>query len=212
MSRGNAELVVLPGGRVLVAENQAQRVTERDLKGNILWQKQILQNPIACQRLPNGNTFIATYQSVMEVTRTGKEVYAYNHGPNFFIFGAHKLRNGHILCISAQGAIIELDAAGKEIKSTQVTNSGGWCGVEGLPGGHILVAVTSNNKVVELDATGKEIWRCTTVQGPCSATRLPNGNTLVASMANQRVVEVDRLGKTVWEQRTDGRPFRAHRR
>jgi hypothetical protein len=210
--QGPIDAHVLPGGRVLVAENQAQRVTERDLKGNILWEKHINQNPIACQRLPNGNTFIATYQSVMEVTRAGKEVFTHNHGPGFFIFGAQKLRNGHILCISAQGSVIELDSAGKEVKTRQVTNNGGWCGIEGLPGGHILIAMTSNNKVAELDASGKEVWKCTTIAGPCSATRLPNGNTLVASMAGQRVVEVDRSGKRVWEQRTEGRPFRVHRR
>ena len=30
--------------------------------------------------------------------------------------------------------------------------------------------------------------------------------------AGIRVVEVDRSGNMVWQQRTDGRPFRAHRR
>jgi hypothetical protein len=210
--QGPIDAQVLPGGRVLVAENQGQRVTERDLKGNILWEKKLNQNPIACQRLPNGNTFIASYQSVMEVTRDGKEVFSHQNGPGFFIFGAHKLRDGRILCISAQGAVMVLDARGKELRTFQVANNGGWCGVEGLPGSHILVAVMGNNKVTELDAHGKSVWECSTVPGPCAATRLANGHTLVASMAGQRVVEVDRNGKVVWEKTTEGRPFRVHRR
>jgi hypothetical protein len=41
---------VLPGERVLVAEMNANRVTERDFKGKILWEKQF-QMPVACQRL-----------------------------------------------------------------------------------------------------------------------------------------------------------------
>jgi hypothetical protein len=210
--QGPIDAQVLPGGRILVAENQGQRVTERDLKGNILWEKKVNQNPIACQRLPNGNTFIACYQSVLEVTRDGKEVYSHNNRPGFFIFGAHKLRDGRILCISAQGAVLILDSRGKELRTFQVANNGGWCGVEGLPGGHMLVAVMGNNKVTELDANGKTVWECSSVPGPCAATRLPNGHTLVASMGGQRVVEVDRAGKVVWEKATEGRPFRVHRR
>ncbi len=69
------DAVVLPGNRVLIAECHANRVSERDFKGNILWQKQIVQ-PVRVQRLPNGNTFIATLTgSLMEVDRSGKEIY-----------------------------------------------------------------------------------------------------------------------------------------
>src|SRR5205823_1366834 len=42
----------LPGGRVLVAELNGGRVTERDLKGHVLWQYAV-NTPIAVQRLPN---------------------------------------------------------------------------------------------------------------------------------------------------------------
>jgi outer membrane protein assembly factor BamB len=181
------------------------------LKGNILWQKQVNQNPIACQRLPNGNTFIATYQSVMEVTREGKEVFSYSPGGGTFLFGAHKLRNGHIVCISAQNALIELDRKGTEVRRLAVPTNGNWCSVEGLPGGRFLVAMTGSNKVMEIDSKGTEVWSCV-VQGACSATRLANSNVLVACMGNNRVVEVDRKGNKVREIATEGRPFRAHYR
>src|SRR5207249_4736901 len=51
---------VLPGNRVLIAENDANLVSERDFKGKVLWQKALNSQPVSCQRLPNGHTFIAT--------------------------------------------------------------------------------------------------------------------------------------------------------
>jgi hypothetical protein len=206
--QGPIDAHALPGGRVLVAENRAQRVTERDLKGAILWQKQLNQNPIACQRLPNGNTFVATYQTVMEFTRDGREVFSYSPAGGTFLFGAQKLRNGHIVCIGAQNVLLELDGKGAEVRRLTVPTNGNWCSVEGLPGGHLLVAI-GNNKVAELDGRGAEVWSCA-VQGACSATRLTNGNSLVACMGNNRVVEVDRKGNKIREIVTEGRPFRAH--
>jgi len=187
------------------------RITERDLQGNIHWEKKMLQNPICCRRLPNGNVFIGSYQGVMEVTREGKELYSYNPGRGSLIFGAQKLRNGHILCITAQNAILELDDKGKELKRIPVNTQHNWCSVEGLPGNRYLIATMTNNKVIEIDSTGKSVWECT-VQGACHATRLPNGNTLVTSMTSNKVLEVDHAGKTVWEKSTSGRPFHAYRR
>ncbi len=212
--QGPIDAQVLPSGRILIAEYQGQRVTERDLQGKVLWEKRLPNgNPIVCQRLPNGNTFIATHNQLLEVGRDGKEIYAHNRGQDAFVFGAQKLRNGHIVCISNQGTVLELDAlTGKEIKQLRQGNhNGGWCAVEALPGGHFLIALLSSGKVLELDGAGNTTWECR-VPGACHATRLPNGHTLVASMMNRRVVEVDREGKTVGELATSGRPWRVHRR
>lgn len=210
--QGPMDVQILPGGRVLIAENSGMRVTERDLKGNVLWEKRVPNNPIVCQRLPNGNTFIATYQGVLEVTRDGHEVYSHHPGgPGSFIFGAQRLRNGHIVCISAQNSLIELDSRGKEIKRLPVATQGNWGSVESLPGGRFLVTVLAANKVMELDGAGKVLWEVA-VQGACFASRLPSGNTLVACMNRNRVIEIDRKGKTVWEKVTAGTAFRAHRR
>ncbi len=65
---GPNDVQVLPGGRVLIAERNAQRVTERDHQGKVLWRHSASGNPIACQRLPNGNTLIATFRELYEVT------------------------------------------------------------------------------------------------------------------------------------------------
>jgi hypothetical protein len=56
---------VLPGQRVLVAE--LNRVTERDPRGKILWEKQ-LQQPLSVQRLRNGNFFITCPTQLIEET------------------------------------------------------------------------------------------------------------------------------------------------
>jgi hypothetical protein len=75
---------LLPGNRVLIAEYYANRVTERDPNGKILWEVSNLPGtPVNVQRLANGNTFIAIYNAsaggvaggmVMEVDRAGNTV------------------------------------------------------------------------------------------------------------------------------------------
>jgi HEAT repeat protein len=211
--QGPIDAHVLPGNRILVAEHNAQMVTERDLKGEIRWQHKVPGNPVACQRLANGNTFIATYNAVMEVKPNGDVLY--NHNPNAgvggVIYDACKLPNGNIVCIGGRGTVIELKTSGEKVNTIQVGNNGGWGGVTPLPGGRFLVAMMNPGKVVEIDREGKVHWECT-VSNACHAIRLPNGNTLVACMNVQKVVEVNRAGATVWEKPTTGRPFHLSRR
>ncbi len=93
---GAVDAVVLPGNRVLIAEYNSRRVTERDFKGKVLWQKQCPGNPANVQRLRNGNTFIATDQQILEVDRAGKELYSINppggvHAACRARHGAHRL-------------------------------------------------------------------------------------------------------------------------
>src|SRR5262249_37734349 len=44
--------------RLLVAECKGMRVTERDVKGNLLWVLKLDWRPTQAERLPNGDTFI----------------------------------------------------------------------------------------------------------------------------------------------------------
>src|SRR5262249_55209773 len=107
---------VLPGGRVLVAELNAHQVTERDLKGNVLWTHKI-NTPIACARFPNGHTFIGTNHSLHVVTPEHQEVMKYVPEPGFFIHSVQRLRNGHMVCVSMDGAVREIDPAGKVVRT-----------------------------------------------------------------------------------------------
>jgi hypothetical protein len=200
---------VLKGDRVLITEFRANRVTERNHKGEIVWEKAIPM-PIAAQRLPNGNTFMASRNQLMEVDKDGKEVFNQRR-PSYDVMAALKLRDGQIAMITSGGQFKRLDTEGKEIKSFVVGNVQTFGAIDVLPNGRVLVPLYYNNKVVEYDAEGKSVWEAA-IQWPSSASRLPNGNTLVSSHGSQMVMELDRAGKVVWQHKLDGRPWRGRRR
>ena len=202
---------ILPGDRVLAAEQMAGRVTERDAKGNILWQKNVSQ-PFTCERLRNGHTFIGARGQLLEVDREGKEVVTYNR-PNNDIASAHRLRSGQMVFVTYGGSYVRVDGAGKEVKEIRVPFATNMVNqVEFLPNEHLLVALYNSNKVAEYDLDGKVVWEAA-VPAPSSATRLPNGNTLVVSVGNQKVLELNRAGQAVWELKQGNlRPWRARRR
>lgn len=208
---GAMDAQTLPNGRVLVAENNANRVTERDSKGEIKWEFRTPNNPICCQRLPNGNTFIASYNMVMEIKPDKSEAYRIMPGPQFYIFSAHKARNGHIVAITAQGQIMEMDQTGKTLNTVQAQTLGNWCSVELQPNGNYLIASLSQNMVRELDRKGNEVWS-KGFPGVFRATKLPNGNVLVASMNTKEVAEMDRSGSIRWRITCQGRPWGIHYR
>ena len=199
----------LPGGRMLVAEHWAQRVTERDRQGKILWEKKLTDKPVSCARLANGNTFLASYSQILEVNSAGKEVFSYQNSDGM-IYSACKLRGGNVLFITSNGKVVELDAKGTQVRNfTPQAHAGGaayWAAVEPLRGGKYLISLSGAGKVVETDASGKILWECS-VPSACWAERLPGGNTLVANVDGRCIVEVDRKGKEVWKRTTKGRPF-----
>jgi hypothetical protein len=189
--------------RILVTEYHARRVTERNTKGEILWQRTIPggQMPIAAQRLANGNTFVVTQNRLMELNPKGEEVWGHQA---FNIFRGLKLRNGEVVFLTGQGTLTRLDAKGREIKTIRVGNPGNLFGaIDVLPNGHVLVPLWGLNCVIEYDNNGREIRRVQT-QLPNSAVALPNGHILVSSMNTRRLVELDRTGREVWSQMTDG--------
>lgn len=202
----------IPGGRILVAEQPVHRVSERNRKGEIVWQKNV-PNPLVAQRLPNGHTFIATYDHLLEVDRTGKEVFSFPVGGQR-VMRAQKLANGdmaYVVMGNGTPEYVRLDARGKELKRfpANVQTSGGRIDVQ--PNGRVLVPQMAENKVTEYDAQGKAVWEAN-VDSPIAAVRLANGHTLVTSMNQKRAVELDRAGKEVWEFRDATRVTRALRR
>jgi hypothetical protein len=201
---------VLPGGRVLIAEVGNKRIAERDLKGNVLW-TYALDNPAYCERLPNGNTFVGNLAWAGEVTPAGKAVFSYKPEEGFMIHGMHRKRDGNLVCLSSSGILREVDPAGKQVFSVQLSIAGNnWCGVETLPGDRYLIVANSGD-VHEVDRTGKSLWH-TRVDSAAYAERLPNGNTLVGSYGQRKIVEVDRAGKTLWEVKASTTVWRFHRR
>jgi hypothetical protein len=213
------DVQLLDDDRILIAEHAANRVTERDLKGNILWEIPFPEPQVA-QRLPNGNTFIASKYRVTEFNPARKQVFIFNVPGGDGIMKCTKLPNDEIAALLDSGKVVRWASTGKELKelsSFQVGIGqplfGGRLNV--LPSGRVLVPHHAENKVVEYDRSGKVVWEVK-VQQPIVATRLPNGDTLVTSMTdiNQgRAVEFDRNGNEVWQYpRTDSRVTRAIRR
>src|SRR5262249_1005755 len=143
---------VLPGNRVLITEYNGRRVTERDLKGNIVWKKDILPgNPTNAQRLANGNTFIARACELMEGDRNGAVVFSHRiQGDR--VIAAWKAPSGDILALLRRGHCVRLDATGKERKRFPTNRGAGWTsGIDGVLGGKVLVAQPDRNQCVEFD-------------------------------------------------------------
>jgi hypothetical protein len=200
---------VLPGNRVLVAEYYGDPgVSERDLTGKVLWKHRII-NTLGCQRLPNGNTFIATVDQLLELSPHGEPVFSYKRKTAFSILCGRKLRNGHYAYACQSGVLVELDGNGQTVRSFRAGVE--WCSTfDALPNGHYLVPQRSADKVVEFDRAGQVVWECR-VPAANTAARLPDGRTLVGTGKQgdrHTIVEVDRSGKVLSEQPVRGRVFR----
>ncbi len=201
----------LPGDRVLVAEYEGGRVSERNNKGEVVWEKKLLQ-PLVAQRLPGGHTFIATATLFVEVDRDGKEVWRQPPPVGGRVMKAVRLRNGHVACVVMVGTtrFFEVDREGKPVRTfgVELSTSGGRIDV--LGNGHVLIPEKDTNRIVEHDAQGRRVWEASFAE-PIAAVRLPNGNTLVTSYQSPRAVEIDRKGKEVWEYKSGTRVTRAIR-
>lgn len=201
----------LPGERVLVAEHQANRVTERSSKGEIVWEKRIAE-PLTAQRLANGHTMIATKQRLVVVDRGGKEVSQYSPPAGAEIMRARRLPGGDTLLVTQLGGthFLRIDRFGKAVKSfgVEVHTSGGRLDVSAA--GNVLIPEMHNNRVCEYGPDGKVV-RDIRVQQPIACVALPNGNVIVTSMTENRAVELTAAGKQVWEYRRETRVTRAVR-
>jgi hypothetical protein len=202
----------LPGPRLLLVEGKrGERVTERDLQGKVSWKKEYdaKVHPVTCQRLSNGNTFILGSARLFEVDGEGKDVYHLEEWPNDSLpVRARKLENGHILCVTVEGLMKELDTAGKELRSSKVEIP--------IPDpshavilndGHVLMPAEDREEIVEVNAFGRKV-RSYKWPGFQHAVRLRNGHTLVAgrSAGTIRVFEIDRAGKKIHETDCAGGP------
>jgi hypothetical protein len=189
----------LPGNRILLAEYGDKRVTERDLQGELHWEKQMSQPVLAAQRLPDGHTFIACRNQLVELDREGKEVFRHQRRVRDVI-AARKLPSGPAVLVTDSGVCIWVDATGKEMKSFPVPKLGVMAaGIDASPGRRVLVPDPDGNRVVEYDCEGNVIWQAQ-VKAPTSARRLPDGHTVVGSCKPGVVVELDRGGNVVWRQ------------
>jgi hypothetical protein len=188
----------LPGGRLLVTEIINSRVTERDRAGKVLWETgRLVHYPIAAERLPDGNTLVATSNGLYDLTPEKKRIDRYP--PLQEILHAFRAKNGHFYALTYTH-IVAMGPDGKETRriklSRPFTNGGGWGGLELLPGGRFRIAMTVANKVLELDADGKIVWEAN-VPFPRRTQQLPNGNLLIAGFDSSVIMEYNRDKKEI---------------
>lgn len=205
------EAWVLPGNRVLIAEQGASRITERDFSGAIRWESVNHANLVGCQRLPNGNTVVVAYNKVYELDRQGKEVRTLFKPPaDETMYSGQKLPNGNVLYIGSREKLTEVSPDGKVVRELPVSISGiGLVRAEVVNGGW-MIGTTSD--LILLNMKGEITWRSAAAARASSAQRLPGGNVLVSSDTNNKMMEVDRNGKLVWEKTVLGNPVRVRRR
>jgi HEAT repeat protein len=217
---------MLPGERVLVAEHNGNRVTERNRRGDVLWFFDSanffgLQGPQVAQRLPNGNTFIASRERMTEVDRDGNIVFSFQPAAES-IMRAQRLPSGEMVGVYAglEQRFVHLDPSGKELSTFPVSVHTYGGRLQMLPGGGALMPNHNANVVVEYGRSGNIVGQLK-IDAPVAAVRLRNGNTLATSMPRNvtalatlpyRAVEVDRDGKNVWEFKADTKVTRALRR
>lgn len=202
----------LGNNRVLVAEYNGNRVTERDIKtGEIKWRKDGLPGNVQqAERLKNGNTFIVTRTALIEVDKAGKERFRMNR-PASDIYTARRLPSGQIVLVTTNRQIIRFDKTGKEVKTFAVPEIH-YFQNEILDNGHVLIPLGWRNQVVEYDLEGK-VKTTLTANQPTHAVRLPNGNTLVLSQNwPNPIIEFDKNGKQISSHNTNSYAFRARRR
>jgi HEAT repeat protein len=214
ISRSIADVHVLPRNRILLAEVDDKptfcRVTERALQGKILWQEYVTSRVVNCQRLPNGNTFIAAEGCLMETAPDGQMTYYHELDPaSLRLVSATKRGTGPIRCVF-KGRSRDWPAV-----VTTVDGVSGWKkgrpvrfqedidprdDVRPIPRGQLLVR---DSRLVPLritDTTGRTLRRIAMPHSVDAVAPLHNGNLLVLYKTDtMRVIELDRRGKTVWE-------------
>ncbi len=215
------DLWVLPSGNLLFVTGRG--VKEVDRGRRVVFSYESKSEIYACQRLANGNTFIAECNAgrLIEVDPEGKVVKQVRllpegkGGGHAFMRNARQLKNGHYLVAHyGLGAVREYDAEGRQVR--EIVAPGGPHSAIRLPNGNTLIACGDRAKkppqVFEVDTQGKTVWRVTSDDLPgirlafmTGLQRLPNGNTVMTNWLGHgrlgtapHVIEVTPRKKVVW--------------
>ena len=215
------DLWVLSNGNLLFNTGKGVKEVTRDKK--IVFEYDSASEIYACQRLPNGNTFIGECNSglLLEVAPDGRIVKKISllpegaDGGHSFMRNARKLANGNYL-VAHYGLdkVCEYDSIGQKLHEIQVT--GGPHSVIRLPGGNTLIACSDHNgepRVVEADQSGKIVWQLTRKELPgielhfmTGMEVLPSGNLVLTNWLGHNhfgqsahAFEITRDKKIVWK-------------
>jgi hypothetical protein len=202
--RSPLDALVLPGGRLLVAESSAKCVTERNLKGDILRTWTVVDAPIHADRLPGGGLLIVTQRSIFVMGLGGKQPVMLYRPPPSGLVTARRFPDGRIACLLTGGDCLILDARGKELRRFAVDQCFTTNALTLLANGHILVVHYGGGRVREHDRAGKVVWEVK-LDRPLSAARMANGHTLISTQG-MVLIEYDRSGREVGRRPAPGHP------
>ena len=190
------DIWILPNGNLLF--NTGNGVKEVTRNKEVVFSYESESEIYACQRLPDGNTFIGECNSgsLLEVSPVGKIVKKIKllpdgeDGGHSFMRNARKLQNGNYL-VAHYGLdkVCEYDSSG--IKIIEIPIKGGPHSVIRLPNGNTMIACSDHNgdpRVVEVDKSGSITWQLTKNELPGIELKfmtgmqcLPNGNLVLTN-------------------------------
>ena len=210
----------LPNRNILFNTGNGVKEVTRDKE--VVFSYESKSEIYACQRLSNGNTFIAECNSgrLLEVSPDGsimKEIKLLLDsvdGGHSYMRNARKLKNGNYL-VAHYGLdkVCEYDSSGKKVMEIPVT--GGPHSVIRLPQGNTLISCSDHNgepRIVEMDKRGLIVWQLLKNELPGIELKfmtgmqcLPNGNLLLTNWLGHNqfgkaphAFEITRDKKVVW--------------
>ena len=215
------DLWVLPNGNLLF--NTGHGVKEMTRDKTVVFNYESKSEIYACQRLTNGNTFIAECNAgrLLEVAPDGRLVKEIRllpegaDGGHLYIRNARRLADGHYLVTHyGEQTVREYDSQGKVVR--EIAAPGGPHSAVRLTNGNTLIACGDMGKdgahVFEVDPQGKTVWQVTSDDLPgislkfmTGLQRLPNGNTVMSNWLGHgqfgkapHLIEVTPDKKVVW--------------
>jgi hypothetical protein len=187
--------------RVLICEYNANKVIEMDPKTKkTYWTKQLNTQPMACERLPNGNFFVVTRNEMLELDSKGTTVRSVNRGGYDIVTGGRH-KNGTYTMVTNNGTIIRYDKDFKQISTTSLNRylsytTGLKCAY--LANGGLVLPDYGSRCIREFDKDGKEVATVQNINYPTAVSKLANGNYLyLARTGNQGMIEVNKEGKQI---------------
>jgi hypothetical protein len=211
----------LPSGNLLFNTGHGVREVTREKR--VVFSYESSSEIYACQRLPDGNTFIGECNAgrLLEVSPAGKIVKQIRllpegtDGGHAYMRNARRLENGHYLVCHYGGQVVkEYDAQGNTVRA--IAAPGGPHSVIRLPDGNTLISTADMNGAVpavfEITPGGETVWAVRGDELPgislkfmAGMERLPNGNTVLCNWLGHgnfgkapHIVEVTRDRKVVW--------------
>ena len=215
------DIWVLPNGNLLFNTGHGVKEVKRDR--TVVFSYESTSEIYACQRLPNGNTFIGECNAgrLLEVNPAGRIVRQVRllpegqDGGSAYMRNARRLANGNYLVAHYGLQVVrEYDPAGKVV--WQVAAPGGPHSVVRLANGNTLIASADRDgapaRVFEVTPDGRTVWEVRGDELPgislkfmAGLHRLPNGNTVMSNWLGHgqfgkapQLIEVTPGKRVVW--------------